>query len=108
MICLQNGIMGTYCACRKKERKNLSMQQIFEHSEITPLDTESEGTSADLWGKGVGVNAHVKNMFLRPITFREAFMTASNTESGGGGGAPWDDYTKAKKVAPFTKTCLSS
>lgn len=36
------------------------MQQIFEHSEITPLDTESEGTSADLWGQGVGVNARVK------------------------------------------------
>lgn len=92
----------------KRKKKNLSMQQIFEHSEITPLDTEAEGTSADLWGQGVGVNARVKNMFLRPIAFRDAFMTASNTESGGGGGAPWDDYTKAKKVAPFTKTCLSS
>lgn len=54
----------------KKKRKNLSMHQIFEHSEITPLDTESEGTSADLWGQGVCVNAHVKNMFLRHLEKR--------------------------------------
>lgn len=55
------------------------MHKILEHTEkITPLHTDSEGTTAVLGSQVV----RVENVFYRSVTF----TTASSGESGEGGG----------------------